>query len=190
MYAIIRTSGKQYRVAVGEQIRVNKIEKTLGAEFDLTDVLFVGGEKSFIGEPLVKNAKVTLVVTEQGKDKKVIVFKKKRRQNYRRLKGHRQPFTSLFVKSITSPDGTTVTASDKPKIVQPRDLSPAAVATRAAEAKVIRVAARKAGAPVVKKATAPKKTAKVKTAGKKAGGKKKPAKKASAKAKTTKKSAK
>lgn len=189
MYAIIRTAGKQYRVTVGEEFRVNKIEKTLGAEFDLTDVLFVGGDKSFIGEPTVKNAKVTLVVTEQGKEAKVIVFKKKRRHNYRRLKGHRQPFTSLFVKAITSPDGTTVTASEKPTIVQPRDLSPEGVAKRSAEAKAVRLEARKAGTPVVKKTAAPKKTAKAKTA-KKTAGKKKPAKKASAKTKTTKKSAK
>ena len=87
MYAIIRTGGKQYKVEAGDIVRVEKLQKELGSEFDLTDVLMVGGEKTFVGSPTVDSAKVTVVVTSQSKAPKVIVFKKKRRQGYRRLKG-------------------------------------------------------------------------------------------------------
>lgn len=100
MYAIVRTGGKQYRVQPGDVIRVEKLEQALGAEFDLTDVLMIGGATPVLGQPLVKDATVTVVVTKQTKDKKVIIFKKKRRQGYRRYATHRQPFTELFVKSI------------------------------------------------------------------------------------------
>ncbi|MCB0411055.1 MAG: 50S ribosomal protein L21, partial [Bdellovibrionales bacterium] len=103
MYAIIRTGGKQYRVEPGEYLRVEKFNGDLGAELDLTDVLVVGGDKTFFGEPTLANAKVTVVVTKQQKAPKVTVFKKKRRQGYRRMHGHRQFFTEIFIKSITSP---------------------------------------------------------------------------------------
>lgn len=116
MYAVIRTGGKQYRVAPGDTIRVEKLEQELGSKLDLTEVLMVGGENPVIGNPLVKNAKVHLVITRQDKDPKVIVFKKKRRQGYRRLKGHRQLFTELFVQSIVL-DGNKVEAETEPKIV-------------------------------------------------------------------------
>ena len=89
MYAIIRTGGKQYRVKAGDVIRVEKFDGDLGSELDLTDVMFVGGDKNFIGTPVVKDAKVTVVVTNQARGPKLIVFKKKRRQGYRRTNGHR-----------------------------------------------------------------------------------------------------
>jgi large subunit ribosomal protein L21 len=116
MYAIIRTGGKQYKVQPGDVIRVEKLENELGSEFDLTDVLMVGGESPVVGEPTVKNAKVTVVVTKQTKDRKVIIFKKKRRQGYRRLRGHRQLFTELFVKAI-SLDGKTAKTDNEAKVV-------------------------------------------------------------------------
>ncbi|MCB0386789.1 MAG: 50S ribosomal protein L21, partial [Bdellovibrionales bacterium] len=105
MYAIIRSGGKQYKVKAGDTLRVEKLEKELGSEFDLDEVLVVSGDKTYVGEPTVQGAKVTVVVTRQTKAPKVIVFKKKRRQGYRRMRGHRQPFTELFVKSITNPEG-------------------------------------------------------------------------------------
>jgi large subunit ribosomal protein L21 len=114
MYAIIRTGGKQYRVKVGDVIRVEKFDGDLGSEMDLTDVVFVGGEKNFIGTPVVANAKVTVVVTNQARGPKVVVFKKKRRQGYRRTNGHRQPFTEIFVKAISNPDGQTSLAYSEP----------------------------------------------------------------------------
>lgn len=110
MYAIIRTGGKQYRVQPGDVIRVEKLEQPLGTEVELTDVLMIGGEAPVLGKPLVEGAKVTVVITKQAKDRKIIIFKKRRRQGYRRLKGHRQQFTELFVKAIAH--GSKVEKSD------------------------------------------------------------------------------
>lgn len=118
MYAIIRAGGKQYRVQAGETIRVEKLAKNLGETFDLTDLLMVGGDKTFSGSAL-KDAKVSVTVTRQAKAPKIIVFKKKRRQGYRRMHGHRQLFTELFVNSITSPEGQTTKTDQKAVIVDP-----------------------------------------------------------------------
>ena len=85
MYAIIQTGGKQYRVQPGDRLKVEKLADALGAEVNLTDVLMIGGEATHVGQPLVKNAIVTVVVTKQTKDKKVIIFKKKRRKGYRKF---------------------------------------------------------------------------------------------------------
>lgn len=102
MYAVIRAGGKQYKVQAGDVLRLEKIEAELGSELQFTDVLMVGGDKTIIGSPVVKDAKVTVVVTRQAKSPKVIVFKKKRRQGYRKLQGHRQLYTEVFVKAITA----------------------------------------------------------------------------------------
>ncbi len=116
MYAIIRTGGKQYKVKAGDRIKVELLKKSQGDEFDMEEVLFVGGEKSHLGKPLLSKAKVRVVVTNQeGKAKKIVVFKKKRRQGYRKTQGHRQLFTELFVKSITNPDGESFTAEANKK---------------------------------------------------------------------------
>ena len=78
MYAIVRTGGKQYQVANGDQVRVEKLEGNVGDSIDLNDVLMVvDGEEVKIGQPVLDNAKVTATIAEQGKRKKVIVFKKK-----------------------------------------------------------------------------------------------------------------
>ena len=101
MYAIIRTGGKQYKVQAGDVVQVDKVEHKLGSEFDINEILMVGGESTHVGQPLVKGAKVTVVVTKQARTKKEIVFKKKRRQNYRRKNGHRQNLTVLKITGIT-----------------------------------------------------------------------------------------
>lgn len=102
MYAIIRTGGKQYQVAGGDQLRVEKIEGNVGDVVDLNDVLMVvDGEQVTVGNPTVENAKVIAKIAEQGKEKKVIIFKKKRRKGYRLKKGHRQQYTSLKIEEIT-----------------------------------------------------------------------------------------
>lgn len=116
MYAIVRSGGKQYKVQPGDVIRVEKLENALGSEFDLTDILMVGGESPVIGQPVVKNAKVTVVVTKQTRERKVIIFKKKRRQGYRRFKTHRQLFTELFVKAI-SLDGKTSKSDSSANVI-------------------------------------------------------------------------
>jgi len=117
MYAIIRTGGKQYTVKPGDVVQVEKLENDLGSEFDINEVLLIGGDKTHIGQPLVKNAKVTVVVTKQAKARKVIVFKKQRRKSHRKFKTHRQHFTELFVKAITSPDGQTEKTDQKANVL-------------------------------------------------------------------------
>jgi large subunit ribosomal protein L21 len=103
MYAIVRTGGKQYQVACGDQVRVEKLEGSVGDTVDLSDVLMiVDGEEIKIGQPVLENAKVTAKIAEQGKGKKVIVFKKKRRKGYRLRKGHRQAYTALKIEEISA----------------------------------------------------------------------------------------
>ena len=119
MYAIIRTGGKQYTVRAGDTLRVEKLPRELGAEFMVDEVLLVGGDQVHVGEPTVKDAKVTVVVTRQAKAPKIIVFKKRRRQGYRRLHGHRQFFTELFVKTIQSPTGEISEAEEIKPVIDP-----------------------------------------------------------------------
>lgn len=161
MYAIIRSGGKQYKVQAGDVLRIEKVEADLGTELDLTDVLAIGGDQMLVGEPTVKNAKVTVVVTNHRKAPRVIIFKKRRRQGYRRLTGHRQPYTEIFVKAISSPVGT-VTAQDKAKVFNPEKKQERMERKAAYAAK--QVSGEASASPAVK-AKAPKK----KAAGKKAG---------------------
>lgn len=102
MFAIVKTGGKQYKVAKDSIIKVEKIDGQLGSRVELDQVLLMGEESkaSFVGTPIVKGAKVTAEIVNQFKSDKVIVFKKKRRQNYRRKTGHRQNLTELKILSI------------------------------------------------------------------------------------------
>ncbi len=102
MYAIIRTGGKQYRVSEGDTLRVEKVDGDVGSSIEIADVLMVGGEKVSIGTPLVSGAKVSAQITAQDRSKRIIVFKMKRRKNYRRKRGHRQPYTELKITGITA----------------------------------------------------------------------------------------
>ncbi len=103
MYAIIRTGGKQYRVAVGDVIEVEKLAQKDGKEVSFGEVLAVGeGDEVEFGRPLVAKAKVTGEVLGQIKGEKVLVFKHKKRKNYRRTVGHRQLLTRIRIKSITA----------------------------------------------------------------------------------------
>jgi large subunit ribosomal protein L21 len=194
MYAIIKTGGKQYKVQAGDVLQIEKLDHDLGSEFTISEVLMVGGDKPLVGTPLVKNALVTVVVTKHARTRKVYVFKKKRRQGYRKFGTHKQDFTEIFIKSITSPDGQ-VSKTDSTPIV--KDM--AALRTERVEQKMLDSRARaeanvgsspesvEANKPVAKKAVAKKKVAK------KAPAKKKVASKRSVKTaakKTTKKAAK
>ena len=101
MFAVIRTGGKQYKVSVGDVVYIEKIEGDKGASVNLDDVLMVVAEgKTLVGTPTVKGASVTAEVLGQDRAEKVIVFKKRRRANYRRKKGHRQQITVLRVTGI------------------------------------------------------------------------------------------
>ncbi|HEX2752280.1 MAG TPA: 50S ribosomal protein L21 [Alphaproteobacteria bacterium] len=101
MYAVIKTGGKQYRVQKDDIIEVELLDAEKGAAVTLDEVLLVGSEgKAKIGAPMVSGASVTATVLDQKRDDKVIVFKKKRRQNYRRKNGHRQSLTVLKITDI------------------------------------------------------------------------------------------
>lgn len=164
MYAVITTGGKQYRVQAGDVLQVEKINPPvdLGQEIEIHDVLMIGGEKSYVGAPTLKDAKVTVVVTKQAKTRKVFVFKKKRRQGYRKFKTHRQEFTELFVKAITTPDGKTEVTDLQANVVDVAAQREAHVQAKRDE-KLARLSKDKSvteeAAP--KKAAAPKKKAKV-----------------------------
>ena len=100
MYAVVKASGRQYRVVPGQSFSVEKIEGKPGSTLDLTDVLMVGGDKTLLGEPLVSGAKVTVVIEQQYRGPKILIFKKKRRHKYRNMRGHRSELTRLFVSAI------------------------------------------------------------------------------------------
>ncbi len=103
MYAIVRTGGKQYQVACGDQLRVEKLEGQVGDSVSLADVLMVvDGENILVGQPVLENATVTATIAEQGRAKKIVVFKKKRRKGYRLKRGHRQPYTALKIVEISA----------------------------------------------------------------------------------------
>ena len=101
MFAVIRTGGKQYKVQKDDKIKVEKLEGKEGASISFDEILYVGdGKTSKIGEPLVKGASVKAKILSQIRAPKITVFKKKRRQNYRRTKGHRQELTLLQIEDI------------------------------------------------------------------------------------------
>ena len=180
MYALVRTGGKQYRVAKDDTILVERISADEGAEVILDDVVMLGdGDKVTIGTPRVEGAAVSATVVSQTRGPKIIIFRRKRRKNHRRTQGHRQDLTLLKINAIAE-DGKSL----KPKA------APAKKAAPKAEAKT---ADAKKAAPKAEAKAAPKKAAAKKTAPKaeaKAAPKKAAAKKASAKKAAAKKAAK
>ena len=103
MYAIIKTGGKQYRVAQGETLRVEKLDvegENNTVKFD--HVLLVGGDEVKVGTPMVEGASVDAEIVRQGRAKKIIVFKKKRRKGYHKKQGHRQAFTEVRITGINA----------------------------------------------------------------------------------------
>ncbi|MGD0839016.1 MAG: 50S ribosomal protein L21 [Polyangia bacterium] len=101
MYAVIQTGGKQYRVAEGETLRVEKLPASPGDKLSFSPLLFADdGGNVHIGKPNVSGIMVEAEVTEQGRGEKIVIFKYKRRKSYRRKTGHRQPFTALKIVSI------------------------------------------------------------------------------------------
>jgi len=102
MYEVIRTGGRQFRAEVGKTLDVERLPGEVNDRFDITDVLLVeDGDNTVIGQPLVEGAKVRVSVLEQGRGKKIIVFKYRQRTNYRRKQGHRQYYTRLLVEDIS-----------------------------------------------------------------------------------------
>ncbi len=103
MYAVIRTGGKQYKVAAGEKIKVEQIAADVGQEIVIDQVLAVGsGADLTVGSPLVVGASVKATVVAQGKHDKVHIFKMRRRKHYRKSQGHRQTYTELQISAVTA----------------------------------------------------------------------------------------
>ena len=102
MYAIIATGGKQYKVSEGDVIRVEKLGAEAGTTYTFDQVLFVGGEKAKVGNPTVAGASVEATVVGEGKGKKVIVYKYKRKSGYHKKQGHRQAFTQVKIEKINA----------------------------------------------------------------------------------------
>ena len=103
MYAVIRTGGKQYKVAAGEKIKVEQIAADIGQEIVIDQVLAVGhGADLKVGNPLVDGASVKATVVAQGKHDKVHIFKMRRRKHYRKSQGHRQPYTELQISAVSA----------------------------------------------------------------------------------------
>ena len=103
MYAVLSTGGKQYKVEEGDVLRIEKISGDVGASVSFDKVLmFSDGEKVRVGTPLIDGISVSGHIVEQDKAKKILVFKYKRRKNYRRKQGHRQPYTAVKIDSITA----------------------------------------------------------------------------------------
>jgi len=159
MFAVIRTGGKQYRVATEDVIKVEKVKGDPGEIVQFGEVLVVGGDDVTLGEPTIAGASVAAEVLEQGRGAKVIAFKKRRRKNSRRKRGHRQEFTLLRVTEILT-DGAkpTVTARAKPE----RKPKPAVAASEDGDD------AEESAAPKAKAAKKPAKAAAKKPAAKKA----------------------
>ena len=101
-YAVIRTGGKQYRVSAGDTLRVEKLPGDVGASITFGEVLLLGGDTTNIGKPLVSGASVTGTIVAQDRAKKIIVFKMRRRKNYRRKNGHRQWYTEVKITGISA----------------------------------------------------------------------------------------
>ena len=102
MYAVVRTGGKQYKVTKDAVLTVESLAGDVGSKLTLSEVLLVGGDTPTLGAPLVKGASIACEIVEHGQGEKVIAFKKKRRKNTHRKRGHRQHFTKLKVLEITA----------------------------------------------------------------------------------------
>jgi large subunit ribosomal protein L21 len=100
MYAVIATGGKQYKVAQGDLVKIEKIDGAVGDSVEFDQVLLVAGDSVQVGTPLVASAKVKAQIVEQGKAKKIRVFHMRRRKTYRKTYGHRQPLTRLKITAI------------------------------------------------------------------------------------------
>ena len=155
MFAVIKTGGKQYRVAAEDKLKVEKVAGHPGEIIQFGDVLVVGGDTPTLGNPAVAGASVAAEVLEQGRGPKVIAFKKRRRKNSRRKRGHRQEFTLVRITEILT-DGAKPTVEARKK----REPKPAETAEAASE-----------GAEIEK----PKAKAKAKSASAKKPAAKKPA---------------
>ena len=162
MFAVIKTGGLQYSVAEDQVVRIGRIEGEPGQIVEIGNVLMLGGDKPQLGTPVVSGASVAVEIIEQSRGAKVIAFKKRRRQNSRRKRGHRQEYTVVRISEILT-GGAAPTKGLKPK----PERKPAPVAAEGEEGE--------AKPAAKKKAAAKKPAAKAKTPAKKPAAKKKKA---------------
>ena len=121
MYAVIKTGGKQYKVSKDDVISIEKLSDDAGKKIKLTDVLIISDKgKPIIGDPLIKGASVEAEIVDHAKNAKVTVFKKKRRHNYRRKKGHKQNITNIKILSINSKASKSVKSAAEDKKGTPK----------------------------------------------------------------------
>jgi len=157
MFAVIKTGGKQYRVAAGDEIRIEKLEGAAGDTLDLGDVLMLGSDAGVtVGSPTVDGAQVIGELLDTNRARKIIVFKKRRRKNYRRTKGHRQWGTVVRIAEIVAPGEKAKTALKSTTAAPKTAEAPKAKAKAAPKAAAPKAAAPKAEKAPAKKAAAPK----------------------------------
>jgi large subunit ribosomal protein L21 len=168
MYAVIKTGGKQYRVQQGDVLRIEKLDAEVGKEVTFDNVLMLGeGASLKVGTDVAK-AKVSAVVTDKGRDKKIVVFKKHRRKNYRLTQGHRQDYTQVEITDVAATGGAAKKAAPKaaPKAeAKPKTAAKAKAAPKAEAKPKTVVKAKAAPKKAAAKPAAKKSTAKAKKAG-------------------------
>ena len=115
MFAVIKSGGRQYKVSVGQRLEVNRLPYEDGKQIELSDVLLISdADRSFVGAPLVENAKVLATVEGQARGEKLIVFKYKSKKRYRHRRGHRQELTVLTIDDIVA-EGKSLVTGEAPK---------------------------------------------------------------------------
>jgi large subunit ribosomal protein L21 len=157
MFAVIRTGGKQYRVVADDVLKVDKVKGEPGEIVEFGEVLVVGGDSVSLGSPTVAGATVAAEVLSQARDRKVIAFKKRRRKNSRRKRGHRQEFTLIRITEILT-DGKKPSKEARPRVAKPKPAAEASAgeaAEAAAEPKTAKKAAKKPAAAKPKAAKKP-----------------------------------
>lgn len=152
MHAVILTGGKQYRVTAGDTVEVEKLAGVAGDTVKIEQVMALSGDRLVIGAPFVAGASVEAQILAQGKSDKVLIFKKKRRHNYRRKNGHRQHITTLYITNVAL-NGQSL-ASAQPKAATPKKAAAPAVKKAPKQPEAKAAPAKKAAAkkPVTKKA--------------------------------------
>ena len=134
MFAVIKTGGKQYRVAAEDVLQIDKVKGDPGEIIQFGEVLVLGGDEVKLGLPTIAGASVAAEVLEQGRGPKIIAFKKRRRKNSRRRRGHRQEFTLVRVTEILT-DGAKPTKSAAPRTAKPKAAKPESAEPESAESK-------------------------------------------------------